>query len=85
MLQGDHLIFVSVGGVFVVLGILAIIWGGREEAGYYETISHRMDVREFLERWPPHPQPWALKLGGIIAICVGLGLISFGIYNWLKP
>ncbi len=81
---GDHVTFIIVGSLFVVLGILFIIWGYREESSYYETISHRMDVREFLTHWPPHPQPWALKLGGLIAIAVGLGLVSFGIYFWVK-
>ena len=85
MRPGDHTIFVVVGGLFVVLGILSIIWGFREENTYYERISHRMDVREFLERWPPHPQPWALKVGGLIAIAVGLGLLAWGIYFWLRP
>ncbi len=84
MRQGDHLTFVVVGGLFIVFGIGLIVWGFREEASYYESISHRMDVREFVTHWPPHPQPWALKLGGLIAIAVGLGLIGWGVYFWVN-
>lgn len=79
----DALISFGVGAVFVVVGVLAIIWGFREEGSYYESVSHRVDVREYLERWPPHPQPWALKLGGIISILVALGVIALGVYFWV--
>ncbi|MDO8568680.1 MAG: hypothetical protein Q7R57_08210 [Dehalococcoidales bacterium] len=85
MRPGDYVTFVIVGSLFVVLGVLSIIWGYHEERSYYLAISHRFDVREFLTRWPPRPEPWALKLGGLIAIAVGLCLVGFGIYNWLNP
>ncbi len=79
----DNLVFAIVGGVFVVLGILSIFWGFHEEEGYYQTVSARFDVREFLERWPPHPQPGALKVGGCIAIAVGLSLLAAYLYWWV--
>ncbi len=82
---GDNLTFAIVGGIFVVLGIASIIWGFREEGGYYDTILARFDVREFLERWPPHPQPGALKVGGCIAIAVGLGLLAAYVYWLVNP
>ncbi len=85
MPEGDYLISVIAGSIFVVLGILSIIWGYHEEGNYYEAISARFDVREFLERWPPHPQPGALKVGGWITIAVGLVLLGLGIYWWITP
>ena len=84
MRPDEPITVVIVGGIFIVLGILSIIWGFREESTYYEEVSHRMDLREFLERWPPRIQPWAVKVGGIIAIAVGLGLIAWGAYFWLR-
>ncbi len=67
-----NLTFAIVGGVFIILGILSIIWGFHEERDYYGAVSFRFDVREFLDRWPPHPQPGALKAGGIIALAIGV-------------
>ena len=82
MTQGDQ--FIIVGGVFIALGLTAIIWGQWEEKSYYNSISTRYDVREFVERWPSHPQPSALKVGGWIAVSVGLALLATGIYLWVR-
>ncbi len=80
MPQLGYISFIIVGSIFILLGIGLIIWGYREEKNYYNSVSTRYDVKEFVERWPPHPQPLSLKVGGWIAIAVGLGLIAFGIY-----
>lgn len=75
---------VIVGGVFIFLGILAIFWGRHEETSYYSTFTGRndlrVDMREYLYRWPPRIEPGAIKLGGWVAIIVGIALIGFGIY-----
>lgn len=82
MLIRDCLILIGVGGLFLVIGILMYIWGKREEESYYRELSKRPgDTREFMEHWPPRPQPGALKIGGVIAI--GLGgvlLVTGGIF-----
>ena len=57
---------------------MIIIWGKREEKSYYDSLSTRTDVREFLEHWPWRPQPVALKIGGWIAIAVGLLMLAMG-------
>ena len=76
----DWFILMGMGGLFILLGLGAIIWGKTEEKSYYNSLSARRpdDVREFLERQPQHPQPVALKIGGWIAIAVGLLMLGVG-------
>ncbi|MDD5191452.1 MAG: hypothetical protein PHE50_10520 [Dehalococcoidales bacterium] len=69
-----------VAAVIFLIGILFLIWGKREERNYYDSLTTRVDLREFFSRWPPRPQPGALKAGGWIAIFVGLALAGVG---WL--
>ncbi|MFC1964068.1 hypothetical protein ACFLV1_01650 [Chloroflexota bacterium] len=79
MANDEYLILVIVGGVFFVLGLLAMFWGKREEKGYFEALATRKaDLREFMEHWPSRPQPGALKIGGWISITIGLLLIILG-------
>ena len=83
MLHGDCFILMGMGGLFILLGLVAIIWGKREEKSYYNSISTRTDVREYLEHWPQHPEPGALKIGGWIAIAIGLLMLAMGGAFWL--
>ena len=78
MASQGWLIPVVVGGVFVLLGLGAIIWGKREEKEYYDALVTRRDLREFFDRWPFRPEPGALKIGGWIAIAVGLTIAIIG-------
>lgn len=84
MPQGDYFILMGAGGLLILLGIAAIIWGWREEKGYFDTIATRTDdMREFMEHWPPRHQPGALKIGGWIAIAAGLLMLVAGVILWL--
>jgi len=78
MLHRDCFIMMGTGGLFVILGVGAIIWGKSEEKGYYDSLSTRTDVREYLEHLPQRPALGALKVGGWIAIAVGLLMIIMG-------
>ena len=80
----DWFILMGMGGLFILLGIAAIIWGRSEEKSYYDSLSTRPDVREFLEHWPQRPQPVALKIGGWIAVAVGLVMLAIGgvVFLW---
>ena len=78
MPRGDWLLFMIVGGVFVLLGVVAMWWAHREEQRYYTALSHRPDVREYLEHWPPRVEPGALRIGGWVAVAVGLVLVGLG-------
>lgn len=74
----------GVGGLFIILGLVALIWGKREEKSYYNSLSSRADdLREFLAHWPQRPQPGALKIGGWIAISIGVVMLAVGIAFWL--
>lgn len=71
----EWLVVMGIGGFFILLGIGAIVWGRIEEKSYYNSLATRFDVREFLEHWPFRPEPEALKIGGWIAIAIGLVMI----------
>jgi len=83
MPQHAQVVLMVMGGVFALLGILAILWGRREEKGYYDARATRPDTREFLEHWPQHPQFGALKVGGWIAIALGVPMLIAGGALWL--
>ncbi len=83
MLERDYFILMGMGGLFVILGIASIIWGKGEEKSYYNALSTRHDTREFLEHEPERPEPGALKIGGWIAIAIGLLMVVMGGAFWL--
>lgn len=87
MPRGDWLMILAAGGIFLLLGIGAYIWGRSEENSYYNSMpARRFDVREYLERSPFRPEPGALKIGGWIAIAIGLLMLLSGGALWLwKP
>ena len=79
----DYLILLGMGGVFVILGLASIMWGKGEEKSYYDALSSRHDAREFLEHEPERLEPGALKIGGWIAIAIGLLMAVMGGAFWL--
>ena len=84
MPQGDGFILMGVGGGFIVIGLLAIIWGRHEDKSYFDSLTARRDLREFMAHWPVRPQPGALKMGGWIALAVGLILLAVGVVSWFS-
>ncbi len=83
MPEHDWFVLVAMGGLFILLGLVGIIWGRSEEKHYYDSLSSHTDARELLEHWPERPQPGALKIGGWIAITIGLLMIIMGGAFWL--
>jgi len=84
MLYQDFFILMGVGGFFIILGLAATIWGRSEEKSYYNSLSRRPgDTREFMEHWPQRPQPGALKVGGRIAVVIGVVMLATGVVLWL--
>jgi len=83
MLQVEWLMLIGAGGLFILLGLGAIMWSKGEKRSYYEAISHHLDVREYLEHQPERPEPRALKIGGWIAITIGIILAVVGGALWL--
>ncbi|MFC1860027.1 hypothetical protein ACFLYC_00415 [Chloroflexota bacterium] len=78
MSYGDWIIIIGMGGVFFLLGIIAFVQGRREEKSYYNALASRHDAREFLEHKPERPEPEALKIGGWIALAIGLLMVVIG-------
>jgi hypothetical protein len=84
MSGSDLAIFCIISGVFIVLGIIGIIWGKKEEGSWYTSVSQRIDVREYIDRAPGRPEPGSLKIGGRICLAVGviILLVGVGFYLW---
>jgi hypothetical protein len=84
MTYHDLVIMIIIGSIFLIVGIIGFVWGRREEGSYYGSVSEHIDIREFLDHFPGRPEPGALRIGGKIAIAVGviLLLISLAIYFW---
>jgi hypothetical protein len=83
MPYSDYFIMVCTGGFFLILGIILISLGKGEEKGYYDSLASRPDAREFLEHWPNRPRVGAVKVGGWIALAIGLVLAVVGGVFWL--
>ena len=79
MFPHDYFLIVGMGCLFLLLGFLAILWGKMEEKGRNGYLSKLGDAREFLDRWPERPGLGALKVGGWIAVAVGILLLLIGI------
>ena len=79
----QHFILMVMGGVFILLGLASFFWSRSEEKRYYDAIAARTDTREYLERKPQRPEPEALKIGGWIAIAIGLLMLAMGGGFWL--
>ncbi|NLE07950.1 MAG: hypothetical protein GX631_01685 [Dehalococcoidales bacterium] len=75
----EFVVLMSIGGLFVLLGIGAMLLGKREEKNYFNSISSRPDVREFIEGWPKRPQFGSLQTGGWISVIIGLIILIAGI------
>ncbi len=78
MPRNEWLVLMWMGGLFILLGVAAFIWGRNEEKNYYNALSTHFDVREFLSHWPPRLEPKALRIGGAIAIVLGLTMLIAG-------
>jgi len=81
MPPADWIMLVSLGGFFLVLGI-ALVGKGRSEDKDYYDLSSGMDVRGYVEH-EPHPGSESLKVGGWIAIAIGLLMLAMEGGFWL--
>lgn len=79
MSDADWFMPVIGGGIFIILGLAGLFWGKREQKSYDYRLASRADLRELMEHWPARPEPGALKLGGGIALVIGLVLLLLGV------
>ncbi len=80
--MSEWVILAIAGGVFVVLGIISVLWGRQEQKKMDEALTTHTDVREFISHWPERPQPGALKAGGWIALSLGILMVMVGLITW---
>ena len=83
MAQEELNFLLIMGGVFVVLGIITYLWGNREDSIYYDSLSTKHDMREFLDKSPRRPEFDALRIGGRLAVVIGIILLLFAGGYWL--
>ncbi len=82
MEQSDWPMLVIMGGVFLVIGLGLLLGGGREEKYYYDALSGRDDLREFVSHDPERAEPGSLKVGGWIALALGIVVMGVGGAIW---
>jgi hypothetical protein len=79
--SGQSVIVLVLGFLFLAVGLIMILSGFMEEKGYYNALSRKRDLREFITHNPTRPEPGSLQMGGWIAIAVGL--LILGLWVWL--
>jgi hypothetical protein len=68
------------GIVFAAVGSGILGWSKWAEKRYYDTLTSRTDMREFLESTPERSGYGALRLGGLISIVVGVVLLGIAAF-----
>ena len=80
-MSGQSIIVLVLGFLFLIVGLVMILSGFAEEKGYYNALSRKRDLREFITHNPERPEPGSLQLGGWISIAVGV--LILGLWVWL--
>lgn len=83
MPEGDWLILMGMGSLFILLGLGGIMRARSVEKSSRDALSSRLDMREYLEQTPESSAPGAWRTGGWIAIVVGLFMLAYGGVLWL--
>lgn len=80
----DSWILLIMGIVFLSAGIGSFFKGKYDEKREYDTLASRTDMKEFIDHSPEQSRGGSLKLGGRIAIIIGvvmLGIVG-GLHLW---
>jgi hypothetical protein len=79
MSLATYQIILVLGGCFLLLGIIFILWNKREKNRYYNSILlTRRDIKEIITH--EHERFWlqAWQIGGRISLIVGIVLLIIG-------
>jgi hypothetical protein len=79
MAAASYQVILGMGGFFVFLGIVFILWNKREKQRYYNSILlTRRDIKETITH--EHERFWlhAWRIGGWISLIVGIILLIIG-------
>jgi len=80
MSLASYQIILVMGGFFLLLGIIFILWNKREKQRYYNSILlTRRDIKETITH--EHERFWlqAWQIGGRISLAVGIALLIIGV------
>jgi hypothetical protein len=83
MSPANYQIFLVMGGLFTLLGIIFILWNRREKNKYYNNILlTQRDIKEIITR--EHERFWLLawQIGGRVSLIVGIVLLIIGGILW---
>ena len=80
-MSGQSVVVLVLGFLFLAAGLVMILSGIGEEKHYYNALSRKKDLREFLTHNPERPEPGSLQLGGWI--CIAVGVLILGLWVWL--
>jgi len=75
----DSYIVMGIGGLFVLLGLIIMLWAKHKQKDYGDVLSRREELRSFLGYWPDLILPSELRVGGWVSVVVGVALIILGI------
>jgi hypothetical protein len=84
MSLATYQILLVMGGCFLLLGIIFILWNKKEKQRYYNSILlTRRDIKETITH--EHERFWlqAWQIGGRISLVVGVVLLIIGGILWL--
>ncbi len=79
----SYQVILGMGGFFVFLGVIFILWNRREKNKYYNSILlTRRDIKETITH--EHERFWlhAWQIGGRISLIVGIVLLIIGVILW---
>ncbi|MFP3879989.1 MAG: hypothetical protein ACLFVA_03445 [Dehalococcoidia bacterium] len=80
----SYLAILGLGGFFLLLGTIFVIWNKREKERYYNSILlTRRDIKESLTHEPEWSWLSAWKIGGRISLVLGVVLLIAGGILWL--
>ena len=79
MSLASYQVILVLGGFFLLLGIIFILWNKREKGKYYNSILlTRRDVKESLTHEPERSWLHAWQIGGRISLIIGIILLIIG-------
>jgi len=83
MHPANYQIFLGMGGLFALLGVIFILWNRREKKGYYNSILlTRRDIKEAITHEPERFWLHAWQAGGRISLILGIVLLIIGGILW---
>ena len=84
MSAASYQVILGMGGFFVFLGIIFILWNKREKNKYYNSILlTQRDIKETITH--EHERFWlqAWQIGGRISLILGIVLLIIGGILWI--